>query len=317
VALSALLAGVGAAAVTALLAPLVIRLALRTGIVDRPGGPLKPHDRPVPYLGGIAVFCGVLAATIGSAHPAVLLPLSLALILGLLDDVASLAASPRVVVELGIGATVAWVTGADGLVEGAGVALVTVALINAVNMVDGIDGLALGMCAVTGLGMAFVIPDGWTRLAAAVAGASAGLLLFNRPPARIYLGDAGSYLLGTALAVLAGASWSATGHGTDLAVVAALIGYPWVELVSTVGRRLLTRRPLFGGDRDHVYDRMGRAGMSKARVTGTLVVGQAVVTALAVAAYRLGSAALAAALVVVLVAGAVLAALPATSRPPR
>jgi UDP-N-acetylmuramyl pentapeptide phosphotransferase/UDP-N-acetylglucosamine-1-phosphate transferase len=314
VALSALLAGVGAAAVTALLAPLVIRLALRTGVVDRPGGPLKPHDRPVPYLGGVAVFCGVLAATIGSAHPAVLLPLTLALVLGLLDDVTSLPAIPRLVVELGIGASVAWVTGADGPVEGTCVALVTVALVNALNMVDGIDGLALGMCAVTGLGFALAVPGGWIRFAAALTGATAGLLQFNRPPARIYLGDAGSYLLGTAVAVLAGASWSATGSAPELLVVAALVGYPWVELVSTVGRRLLTRRPLFGGDRDHVYDRMERAGIGKAGVTGMLVAGQAVVSGLAVAAHLFGSTALAVVPVVVLLAATVLAALPATSR---
>jgi UDP-GlcNAc:undecaprenyl-phosphate GlcNAc-1-phosphate transferase len=313
VALSAVLTGAGAAAVTALLTPLVIRLALRTGVVDHPGGPLKPHDRPIPYLGGLAVFSGVLAATIGSAHPAALLPLGLALVLGLVDDLTSLPAIPRLVVELGIGAAVAWVTGADGPLEGACVALVTVGLINALNMVDGIDGLALGMCAVTGLGFALVLPSGWTRFAAAVAGAAAGLLLFNRPPARIYLGDAGSYLLGTALAVLAGASWSARGSASELLLIAALIGYVWVELASTVGRRLLARRPLFGGDRDHVYDRMYRTGMGKARVTGMLVAGQAVVTGLAVAAHRLGSAGLAAALVVVLVGGAVLAALPARS----
>jgi UDP-GlcNAc:undecaprenyl-phosphate GlcNAc-1-phosphate transferase len=323
VALSAVLAGVGAAVLTALLAPLVIRLAVRTGVIDRPG-PLKPHDRPVPYLGGLAVFCGIAvccgiaAATAGSPPPALLLPLGLALVLGLLDDVTSLPVIPRLVVELGIGVSVAWVSGVHRPLAGAFLVLVTVALINALNMVDGIDGLALGMCVVSGLGFTALAPAGWTSVAAAVAGGAAGLLVFNRPPARIYLGDAGSYLLGTAVAVLVGASWSATGHtadrATDLAVIAAVVGYPWVELVSTVGRRLLTRRPLFGGDRDHVYDRLERGGLGKARVTGLLVAGQAVVTGLAVAAHALASAALAWALVVGLLGAAVLAALPPRSR---
>ena len=299
---------------TALLTPVVIRLALRTGVVDHPGGPLKPHARPVAYLGGVAVFCGVLATTIGSAHPAVLLPLALALVLGLLDDVTSLPALPRLVVELGIGVSVAWVTGADGPVQGACVALVTVALVNAVNMVDGIDGLALGICAVAGLGFTLAVPGSWIGFAAALTGATAALLPFNRPPARIYLGDAGSYLLGTALAVLAGVSWSATGSGPELLVVVALVGYPWVELAGTVGRRLLTRRPLFGGDRDHVYDRMERAGIGKARVTGVLVAGQVVVAGLAVGAHMLGSAAPAVVAVALLLGATVLAALPATSR---
>jgi UDP-N-acetylmuramyl pentapeptide phosphotransferase/UDP-N-acetylglucosamine-1-phosphate transferase len=307
-------AGLGAAAVTALLTPLVIRLALRTGVVDRPG-PLKPHDRPVPYLGGLAVFCGVAAGSVGSRHPAVLLPLGLALVLGLLDDVTSLPVLPRLVVEMGIGTAVASATGAHGALEVAGIAAATVALVNALNMVDGIDGLALGMCAVTGLGFALVVPSGWKPFAAAVAGAAAGLLLFNRPPARVYLGDAGSYLLGTSLSVLAAASWTGSRDVPDLAVIAALLGYTWVELASTIGRRLLTRRPLFGGDRDHVYDRMERAGIGKARVTGMLVAAQAVVTALAVCVAAFDSAVIAVLLVAGLLAGTVRAALPLRPRP--
>lgn len=311
-ALTPVLAGVGAAAVTAALTPLVIRVAVRTGVVDRPG-PLKPHDRPVPYLGGLALFCGVVAATVGSSHPAVLLPLGLALVLGLLDDVTSLPVPLRLGVEVGIGASVGWVTGAHGPLELPCAAVATVLLVNAVNMVDGIDGLALGTCAVTGLGFALVVPTGWARFAAAVAGGAAGLLLFNRPPARVYLGDAGSYLLGTSVAVLAASSWRGSGHLPDLAVVAAVVGYPWVELGSTIGRRLLTRRPLFGGDRDHVYDRIERAGIGKAWVTVMLVAAQALVTGLAVCAHALDSPALAVVLVAVLVGAAVLAALPMKS----
>jgi UDP-N-acetylmuramyl pentapeptide phosphotransferase/UDP-N-acetylglucosamine-1-phosphate transferase len=314
VALSPVVPGALAAAVTVLVTPLVIRVALRMGVVDHPG-PLKPHERPIPYLGGIAVFCGVTAATVGSARPAVLVPLALALVLGLLDDVTSLPALPRLVVELGIGVAVAWVTAPHGAVEGAGVALATVVLINAVNMVDGIDGLALGTCAVTAVGFALLAPSGWQGLATAFAGAALGLLLFNRPPAKVYLGDAGSYLLGTAVAVLAGAQWSATDSAPDLAVLACLVGYLWVEFASTVGRRLLSRRSLFGGDREHVYDRLERSGIPKARVTGMLVAGQAIVVGLAVAGDLLDPTALPL-VVVVLAAAVVLAALPSTSRSP-
>jgi UDP-GlcNAc:undecaprenyl-phosphate GlcNAc-1-phosphate transferase len=316
VALSPVVSAVLAAGVTALATPIVIRLAVRTGVVDRPG-PLKPHDRPVPYLGGVAVFCGVTAVAVGSVHQAVLVPLALALALGLLDDIAQLPAFARLAVELGIGAAVAWVTGPYGLTEGACVALATVVLINAVNLVDGIDGLALGVCAVTGLGFALLVPAGWASVATAVTGAAAGLFLFNRAPARVYLGDAGSYLLGTALAVLVGAQWAATGRALDLAVLAVLaglVGYPLVELVSTIARRLLTRRPLFGGDRDHLYDRFERAGVAKERVTGMLVAGQAIIAGLAVGAHLLDSAAMPVALVVVLVGATVMAALPPASR---
>jgi UDP-GlcNAc:undecaprenyl-phosphate/decaprenyl-phosphate GlcNAc-1-phosphate transferase len=312
--LSPLLSALLAAVVTALATPVAVRLAVRTGVVDHPG-PLKPHDRPVPYLGGAAVFCGLAAVTIGSAHRTVLLPLGLALALGLIDDVVRLPAVLRLIAELGIGATVAWVMGPCTPTAGAGVAVTTVLLINAVNMVDGIDGLAAGTCAVTGLGAALLGPAQWASFAAAVAGAAAGFYLFNRSPARIYLGDAGSYLLGTAVAVLGAAYWSATGDVSEILVLVALGGYLWVELASTIGRRLLTRRPLFGGDRDHVYDRLERAGIAKTGVTAMLVAGQAVVTAGAVVGYRLDSRALVLAVVLLLAGAAVAAVLSSPSRP--
>ncbi|MBA2532843.1 MAG: undecaprenyl/decaprenyl-phosphate alpha-N-acetylglucosaminyl 1-phosphate transferase [Nocardioidaceae bacterium] len=281
-------AGIVAAVVTVLATPLVMLLARRAGVLDWPG-PLKPHAAPVPYLGGLAIFCGVAVSLVGTPRPLVLVPLAGALVLGLLDDITSLPVLPRLLAEVGIGASVAWSVGLDLSVAGAVVVVATVVLVNAVNFVDGIDALATGACVVTFLGFTVVLDLGRAPVAAAFAGAAAGFLVFNRPPARIYLGDAGSYLLGTSLALLAAAhvgdrhdTW--TGSGLDLAVTIALVGYPIVEVVSTVARRLISRRPLFAGDRDHVYDRMVRRGFSTRGAVALLLGAQSVVVALAVAA---------------------------------
>lgn len=306
-------AGIVAAVVTLLATPLVMVLARRAGVLDRPG-PLKPHAAPVPYLGGLAIFCGVAVALVGTPRPAVLVPLAGALALGLLDDITSLPVLPRFLAEAGIGAGVAWSVGLELSLASAVVVVATVVLVNAVNFVDGIDALAAGACLVTFLGFAVVLDVGRAPVAAAFAGAAAGFLVFNRPPARIYLGDAGSYLLGTSLALLAAAhvvdghaTWA--GAGPDLAVTIALVGYPIVEVVSTVARRLIGRLPLFAGDRDHVYDRMVRRGFSPGSTVALLLGAQSVVVASAVAADALAELVAGVAVVSLVAAATVLASL--------
>src|SRR3954471_11147625 len=102
-----------AAFVVALVAtPFAARVAARIGFVDRPG-PLKVHQAPVPYLGGVAVFMAC-AVPIAFVHPALLIPLSLALTLGLLDDARSLPASTRFAAEIAIGLVAGVVAPAPG-----------------------------------------------------------------------------------------------------------------------------------------------------------------------------------------------------------
>ena len=261
-----------AAAVALTASPVAIRAAHRWGVLDRPG-PLKPHAAPVAYLGGLAVFAGLAAGLVvaGSEAPLrAVLPLSMALALGLLDDVADLPVVPRLLGEGVTGAAAAWAVGGDSAPGLAVVSLLTVVLINAVNFVDGIDGLAAVTGAVAAVGLLAVSGPGWVALAAAVAGSSAGFLVHNKPPARIYLGDAGSYLLGTALALLAGAYLRDRPTVVGGVVVAGLLALPLAEILSTVTRRVVTRKPLFAGDRDHLYDRLTQRGWSPARVTTVL-----------------------------------------------
>ncbi|MDQ1467464.1 MAG: UDP-GlcNAc:undecaprenyl-phosphate/decaprenyl-phosphate GlcNAc-phosphate transferase, partial [Actinomycetota bacterium] len=138
-AVSALVVGL---AVTLATTPLAMRLATRAGIVDHPG-PLKVQQTPVPYLGGLAVFAG-LGVVVAAVHPMLLVPLGLATALGVVDDARGIPAVARLVGEAGIGAAAAAVVpvrwaGPWGPIA---VAVAVVVLINAMNMLDGLDALA-------------------------------------------------------------------------------------------------------------------------------------------------------------------------------
>jgi UDP-GlcNAc:undecaprenyl-phosphate GlcNAc-1-phosphate transferase len=240
--------------------PVMIVVARRSGIVDRPGA-LKGQAAPVPYLGGVAVFAGASVGVL-SGRPSVLLPLAAALLLGVADDRFDLTPGARLIGEVGVGVLVV-VTGPvrfDGVLAVLLVVAVTVLLINGVNLMDGLDMLAGGVCAVAALAFALLLVGPGRQLAVSLGAALVAFLLFNRPPARIYLGDGGAYLLGAALAVLVGEAWAP--HRTvDVGVAAlALVALPAAELAFAVVRRLRGRTSLLSGDRGHPYDRLVRRG---------------------------------------------------------
>ena len=257
---SLVVVGVAAAAAALVVTPVAMSVARRAGVVDHPAD-LKPQQTPVPYLGGAAVFT---AAVVGGAfgRPLLLLPLGLALVLGVADDVAQLPPWTRLAGQTAIGAVVAAVV-ATHLPGALGPVLViagTVLLINGVNMIDGLDALAGGVAAVAAVAFAWLLRADARELALAVACALAGFLVYNRPPARIYLGDGGSYLLGTALALLLASAW-APGVPTVTGTVAlVVVAVPAAEVLFAVVRRLRSRRSLVLGDRGHPYDRLVTRG---------------------------------------------------------
>jgi len=263
-------------ALTVAATPGCILLARRTGAMDRPG-PLKPQTSPTPYLGGLALLPGIAVGALVSDAPAVLVPLVLVALLGLLDDVRDLPVGGRLLGEAAVGVAGAVVLGASSWQAVLGTAALVVVLVNAVNLVDGVDALAAGVSACGLAGAAFVATEARALMACAAA-ACVGFLVFNRPPARIYLGDAGAYLLGTLLAFgiaapLVHGPTSTLGPALGLCGLAA---YPLVEIASTLVRRTLRGSPLSRGDREHVYDRWMVRGVPPARVVLVLIVMHAV-----------------------------------------
>ncbi|MDR3650552.1 MAG: hypothetical protein P4L20_15780 [Acidimicrobiales bacterium] len=268
------------------LTPVAMAVATRTGIVDRPG-PLKPQAAPVPYLGGVAVF---LAALVGAAvgHPAVVAPLAGAVALGVLDDRLDVPAPLRLLGQIAIGVGIAVVvpTRIGGAGGGVLVVLVSVLLMNGTNFLDGLDALAGGVVAVACVAFAVVLHGPGRDLAVAGAAALAGFLLYNRPPARVYLGDAGAYLLGATLALLLSWAW-APGTPSPVGVASlVIVAVPVAEVAFAVVRRLRARQSVTTGDRRHPYDLVVAHGWSRGAAALAYIGGEALLGLAAVGASK-------------------------------
>ena len=279
--------------VTLVLTPLAIAVANRTGIMDRPGA-LKEQARPVPYLGGVAVLAGLLVAVL-SDRPTLAVPLVAATALGVTDDRFDVPPLIRVVGEVAVGVAVVVTCPVHlpGAVAAVGIIAVTLLLVNGVNLMDGLDMLAGGTVAVAGVGFAVVLAATGRHLGVALAAALVAFLLFNRPPARIYLGDGGAYLLGTTLTVLVAEAWGPSVTTAVGAASFALVALPAAEVAFAVVRRVRGRQSVLAGDRGHPYDRLVARGWPRPSASAAYIATQGILTVAAVVAYRQSSLALA------------------------
>jgi UDP-GlcNAc:undecaprenyl-phosphate GlcNAc-1-phosphate transferase len=253
--------------------PVARQAALRFGIVDRPDGNLKNQREPVPYLGGVAVFIAYLLA-LGVVVPfdTVLLGLLLAgtltLLVGLIDDFGVLTPLAKLT---GQGVAVFVLLRSGAVIELVDVplalrwplaALWMLAVCNAFNLLDIMDGLAggVGALAALALGVAAVVAGEVPEAAAAfaLAGALAGFLVFNVHPARIYLGDAGSLAIGITLGALALAiPWSNRSPAGFLAPL-VILAVPLADTAYVTVLRARAGRPFWYGSADHFPLRLRR-----------------------------------------------------------
>lgn len=306
------LATFAAAAAIAAGAVLVCRsVALRFGILDRPGAH-KGHAMAVPLLGGIgalgaaaiAVVAGPILARIDLARPAGLLALLggllLVVVTGLVDDLVARGLLPwqklagqggaAVVATIGLGLAVGNASGSPILDAGFR-ACVLVLATNAFNLLDNANGLCAGTGLVLALGLGCLASPQEPALAVAafaLAGGLAGFLPWNYPRARIFLGDAGSHGIGFTLALLAlatGGAAQGAGRAGHLAfsLPATLFALPFLDVAWVVAKRRLERRPVFVGDRGHLSHRLVAAGLSPAAAVAILWTYAGVTAALALA----------------------------------
>jgi UDP-GlcNAc:undecaprenyl-phosphate GlcNAc-1-phosphate transferase len=259
------------------------RIGLATGLVDQPpptgsGGAreLKIHTVPIPVLGGLGVMLAVPATLLleGRDLPlAVTVAVAFATGVGLVDDARPLPASVRLVALAGAGVLLAVGLPLDPLgkfelLARIGTVVLVLLLANAVNLIDGQDGLAggLGAIACCGLAALMMANEQDPLLAVALAGALVGFLAWNLPPARVFLGNGGAYGLGALLTVLAAQATLA--HGWHGVLAAGLcLGVFAFELTFTVVRRLVASQGLATGDRRHSYDLLGRSRGNRDRST--------------------------------------------------
>lgn len=275
-------------AATLLLTPVAVRAARRFGLLDRPGGH-KAHGGATPYLGGVAVAAGLLvigAATAGT-NGELMTILAGALVLGavgLVDDVRTVPPLVRLLIEAAVGASLWFVGVRAGILDTAIVdlpitVLWVVAVVNAFNVIDNMDGLAAGVAAASALGIASIAALEGDYLvggfAFAVAGASIGFLRYNLPPASIFLGDAGSMLLGALIAALTlKLDLDVQPDAARLTAVVLLVAVPLFDLSLVMVARLARRRPIWLGGTDHSSHRLAEHGQSRLRVAATFSAAQ-------------------------------------------
>jgi UDP-GlcNAc:undecaprenyl-phosphate GlcNAc-1-phosphate transferase len=282
-----------------LLAPVIYGAAIANGWYDLPGK-LKIHATPTPRLGGVAMMGGILVSVLFALNESrpvggVLIVLVTVWAVGLLDDLKGTSPYLRLAVDFGCGAAL-WLLGwklqwfsNPALDFLATVAFLTFA-INALNMLDGMDGLALTVSGIASVGFILLMagqPVGFALgLAWALVAVCAGMFLFNRPPAQMFIGDCGSTLLGASLAFLS-LDWVRTDASAHSSVVPLLfLGLPLVDALAAVVRRLRGRTSPFAGDRRHFYDLLLRRGWSVPKILILSACATATLTILSLAAER-------------------------------
>jgi UDP-GlcNAc:undecaprenyl-phosphate GlcNAc-1-phosphate transferase len=304
--LTILLVTAGAAAVVT---PLVRYLAVRFGAIDRPSD-RKVHPKPTPTLGGVAIWVAMLAG-LGTAYlmPAfrglfavsseplgVALAGTVILALGAVDDIRDLPVPAKLAGQIlaagilllnGVQLVYFWFPGLGVVSLGPDLAVPltlvwVLAVVNAVNLIDGLDGLAAGVVAIAAGAFfwyaspagqpAFGGPSPAALLSLVAAGAALGFLPYNFNPARIFMGDSGSMLLGLILGAATVSGVGRTDAPTNFSDFAALaipvgipllvLAVPLVDVFLAIVRRMRRGRPVTRPDKEHIHHRLLEIGHS-------------------------------------------------------
>jgi UDP-GlcNAc:undecaprenyl-phosphate GlcNAc-1-phosphate transferase len=265
------------------------KIALTHAILDRPNSAHKSHKNPVPYLGGVAIIIGVVVVSYSALilnkfiwsnfwlATSVLGPAVAMGLVGLWDDLNNLKPLPRFIGQSIAGVIVAIIlvfndsvgnpTGIMGL-DFAITVLWVVGICNSINFFDNLDGGAAGTTAITAISLTFLAITGnqyfIAALSVVVAGATLGFLIWNRTPARIYMGDAGALFLGVLIATLTVRFNPSTDYLiASFAVPVLLLAIPILDTTVAVFTRLRRKVSPFQGGQDHLSHRLVRAGLSR------------------------------------------------------
>lgn len=280
------------------LVPLALRVAVAYGVTDVPM-PGKLHSTATPYLGGMAVALAVAGASPllpawSMQGAAILIGALLVAAVGLVDDLRTLGPVPRLAVE-GVAASIAFAGGVRVELAGGPVDFVLtvgalVLVTNSFNLLDNMDGVVGSVGATMALPLlAAALLEGQVfvgGLAALVAGACAGFLVYNWHPARIFLGDAGSLFVGFLLGAIALKLRFAVAPPASVAVVALLLGPALFDTTLVVVSRLRAGRPIFLGGTDHTAHRLLMLGLCCQTVAALLVLATATCAVLGLAVGR-------------------------------
>jgi len=271
------------------LTPIMRKIAIATDLVDRPNSTHKSHKKAVPYLGGVAIIIGVITVSYSASlvsqftssnfwlATSVLGPALLLGLIGLWDDIRNLPPLPRFIAQTLAGvftAGILLITDNIGNPTGSSIfdSIITVVWIigicNSINFFDNLDGGAAGTVAISSIALAYLALNGDQYLIAALsvvtAGATLGFLVWNKSPAKIYMGDAGALFLGVLLAILTVRFEpnAQTQIGSFLTPV-FLLAIPILDTTVAVFSRIRRHLSPFQGGQDHLSHRLIRSGLSR------------------------------------------------------
>jgi len=274
----------------------VRKVAISIGAMDKPNLERKTQKEPVPCLGVLAIAISVVvltfAAVIRSDNTQTTFPLAVTLLfpaiflglMGLIDDLASSNPLPRLIIQtvMAIAVSVFLIRSEtvgitlDGtFLDETIMTIWIIRICNSINFFDNLDGGAAGTVAVSTIGIALIALGEGQELIAALsivtAGSTIGFLMWNKPPAKIYMGDAGALFLGVVVAVLTirlnpgiAPKWN------SISLLPMLLAVPILDTCVAVLSRIRRGISPFTGGKDHLSHRLMRRGLSKRRTAFTL-----------------------------------------------
>jgi len=260
--------------------PWTKKLAAQKQILDHPGD-VKIHEKPIPRTGGIAIVIAFLVSTLLFLGFAVdtrtlLLILSILVIVGtgLADDIWGLSPVQKLagqaIAALVFAISQPSILNLPPILGGIFVFLFVLLVCNAVNLIDGLDGLAAGLSVIASIG--FMVAGILTNnalvvgLSAIIAGAGLGFLPYNWPQAGVFMGDVGSLFLGFALAAIGVIAIQKTDGFVEILIPIFILGVPIFDTVVTILRRIVNKQALFSADLAHSYNLVKNKGLTTAGV---------------------------------------------------
>lgn len=266
-----------------LFVPLVIKIAYRIGAVDQPSE-RKVHEVPLPRIGGLAIYLAYTLALwffmpASSLKTGIILASSLIVLLGTIDDIHNITAKQKLagqilvaVLLISFGVRIDFITNPMGGTFYLGILGLPLTLFwivgitNAVNLIDGLDGLAAGTSAIAATVLALVaFSQGINQIAfmaLLLAASAAGFLPYNFNPAKIFMGDTGSMFLGLNLAVISILSVTKSIAVFSIFVPIIILGVPIFDTLFAIIRRIQKDQPVFSADKEHLHHCLLNKGLS-------------------------------------------------------
>lgn len=281
-----------------LTSPLVKNFAYKVGAIDVPKDARRMHKVPIPRLGGLAIFLGFMVSTLifvpmTAQLQGILLGAVIIVVLGVVDDITPLHAGLKFGVQI-LAALIPVLHGVKisvlsnpnifsenpwWFLNGWAIPVTViwiVAITNSVNLIDGLDGLAVGVSAIssaTFLIISLIVAEGdISMLCAAILGACIGFLPYNKNPAKMFMGDTGSTFLGFILATISVQGMFKMYAIISFAVPFLILGLPIFDTAFAFTRRIARGQNPMKADREHVHHRLIDMGLNQKQAVATLYV---------------------------------------------